>query len=123
VRDRSRMNQTSNDPNHSEAPFDASGDGGLIPTRNPDTLAVERARHGSSSSNWITVRQATSRFPLGRTSIYELIREGRIRSLLLRKRGNVSGKRLLNSASIEAYIASYATPSVREIREKRAGNE
>lgn len=72
--------------------------------------------------DWISVREATKRFPLGRSTIFLLIKERRIRSLLLRKRGNISGKRLVSTFSIADYIASHATPDVDHRQQANRGN-
>jgi hypothetical protein len=54
-------------------------------------------------------------FGIGRTSTYQLINEGAIRSALIRRRGRVSGKRLIDVASVREYLARCVAESMREI--------
>jgi hypothetical protein len=49
---------------------------------------------------------ATALFGLGRSSLYALAGEGRIKSVNLRKPGNIRGARLFDCASIRAYLNS-----------------
>jgi hypothetical protein len=45
-------------------------------------------------------------FAIGRTRTFELIRNGDIRSVNLRKKGNVKGRRLIEVASVRRYLNS-----------------
>jgi hypothetical protein len=44
---------------------------------------------------------------LGRSTLYNLIGSGSIKSVVLRKRGNARGRRLINSDSLLKYIESF----------------
>jgi hypothetical protein len=46
-----------------------------------------------------------SRFGIGRSLGYILIERGDIKSKVLRRRGNIKGKRLIDCASVREYIA------------------
>ncbi len=63
---------------------------------------------------WLKVGDAVRRFSIGRTSIYELIRNGSIKTALIRKRGNTLGCRLISTDSLRAYIERFV--------EARGGN-
>jgi hypothetical protein len=56
---------------------------------------------------WLKVSDAVRRFSIGRTSIYELIRNGSIKTALIRKRGNTLGCRLISTDSLRQYIESF----------------
>ena len=58
----------------------------------------------TTPSEWLTVQQAARQFSIGRSSIYALLSAGRIRSRLLRVRGNVSGKRLISAESLRMLL-------------------
>lgn len=51
-------------------------------------------------------RTCRTLFNLSRSSLYELVAEGKIRSVSVRKRGNVRGKRLFVLDSIRTYLNS-----------------
>lgn len=55
---------------------------------------------------WLTIKEAVRLFGLGRSSIYTLIGDGRIRSVALRLRGNVRGKRLISAESLRLFLES-----------------
>lgn len=55
---------------------------------------------------WLRIPQATQVFGIGRSKLYELISEGKIKSVSLRKRGQTSGTRLISYDSLAAYIES-----------------
>ena len=50
--------------------------------------------------------QVPRRFPISRSRIYELIAEGKIKSHVLRRNGNLHGPRLISVESIRNYIES-----------------
>ncbi len=53
-------------------------------------------------------RTCRALFNISRSSLYELVEEGRIRSISVRKRGNTRGRRLFDLESIRAYLNSLA---------------
>ena len=58
---------------------------------------------------FIRISDAVRTFALSRSAIYELIQAGAIRSVSLRKRGNLRGVRLIDYASLAAYLHAQAT--------------
>lgn len=57
---------------------------------------------------WLTIRDTTKVFAIGRSRIYELISRGKIKSHSIRERGKVSGRRVVSYDSVAAYIESFA---------------
>jgi hypothetical protein len=57
---------------------------------------------------WLRVPDAVRYSGLCRSSLYQLITAGKIKSVCVRKRGNTRGVRLLSAESIDAFIESYA---------------
>lgn len=51
-------------------------------------------------------RTCRTLFGFSRSSLYELIKEGKIRSISVRKKGNTRGRRLFDLESIRAYLNS-----------------
>ena len=75
-------------------------------------LSTETQLHPANTPlkpEWLRLGDATRLYGIGRSSLYELIAEGKIKSACLRKRGNTRGIRLLSADSISAYIESIAT--------------
>jgi hypothetical protein len=56
------------------------------------------------------VRDVQRQFGLKETHTYQLMREGRIKSVLIRGRGKSRGKRLINFASVRTMLASLQNP-------------
>ncbi len=50
-----------------------------------------------------------TKFGIKRSLAYVLISEGEIRSVVLRRRGTIKGKRLVDCASVRAYLESQPT--------------
>lgn len=48
-----------------------------------------------------------SRYGIGRSLLYELMREGKIKSVCLRREGRATGMRLVSARSLETYITSH----------------
>lgn len=55
---------------------------------------------------WITIKQATHSFSIGRSSLYSLIGEQKIKSTCLRIRGQQRGKRLISAESLRMFLES-----------------
>lgn len=55
---------------------------------------------------WARVNVAAKRFSISRSSLYELLSAGKIKSRCLRKEGNSRGSRLINVESLRCYIES-----------------
>ena len=58
-------------------------------------------------AEWLRVSDVTKLFRISRSLTYELIKEGKLRSVCLRRKGRQSGIRLIATDSIRAYIASF----------------
>jgi len=55
---------------------------------------------------WLRIPDATRMSGIGRSSLYELIREGKIKSVCLRKRNGIRGIRLISADSLCSLIES-----------------
>jgi excisionase family DNA binding protein len=53
---------------------------------------------------WLRPKQVPHYFGIGRTMIYQLIAENKIRSVSMRKRGQRHGTRLISYDSLSAYL-------------------
>jgi hypothetical protein len=58
---------------------------------------------------WLRIPDATRISGIGRSTLYQLIADGAIKSVALRKRGCQRGIRLISADSLRAYIESFAT--------------
>ncbi len=58
-------------------------------------------------AEWLRVSGVTKLFRISRSLTYELIKEGKLRTVCLRRKGRQSGIRLIAADSIRAYIASF----------------
>lgn len=59
---------------------------------------------------WLRVEEAVRTRGLSRSLLYELIRDGKIKSSALRKPGNIRGIRLISAESLDAYIELHVVP-------------
>ncbi len=53
---------------------------------------------------YIRPAQVREKFNIGRSQVYELIAQGKIKSHVLRKKGNTKGMRLISVESLRSYI-------------------
>lgn len=60
---------------------------------------------------WVRPGDVRLRYGLGRSLIYQLIAEGKIRSICLRREGRLNGMRLISASSLRDYIESHAEAS------------
>ena len=58
----------------------------------------------SAKPEWLRIPEATKLFGISRSKLYELITAGHIRSISLRKRGQVKGTRLIDYDSLCAFL-------------------
>jgi hypothetical protein len=68
------------------------------------TAPVEAS--AATDAEFTDIRGAKARWGLGRSSLYNLIADGSIRSVCLRRRGQIKGKRLIDVASVRNFLAS-----------------
>lgn len=74
------------------------------------------AKHYSQvrqEAEWAREKQITAQFGLTHTILYNLRREGKIRTLSLRGEGKQYGARLFNVASVREYLANQETMEVK----------
>ena len=57
---------------------------------------------------WVKLPAAVAYSGIGRSSLYELIAENKLRSAVIRKSGNSRGMRVVSVASIDAYLNGLA---------------
>jgi len=57
---------------------------------------------------WLRVKDAVKRFSFSRSTIYNLIKDGSIKSKSIRKVGNSRGARRINAESLRLFIESQA---------------
>ncbi len=79
----------------------------LAEERDPQTTRPLMA--DVAEPEWLKVPAACRRSSLGRSSLYKLIGEGRIKSIVVKRRGNVSGVRLISTDSLDAYLHGLAS--------------
>jgi len=53
---------------------------------------------------FVTIENAVKVFALGGTNLFNLIKEGRIKTVLLRRPGNSSGRRLIFVPSLREFL-------------------
>jgi Helix-turn-helix domain len=73
-----------------------------------ETLTSIAVQCGTVKPEWLRIPDAARFSGLGRSSLYELIREGKIKSVCLRKRNNSRGVRLISADSLSSLIESAA---------------
>ena len=74
--------------------------------KNIDSHKDGATNTGALKPEWIRPKDVPRIFGIGRTRIYELIAENRIKSISLRKRGQRHGTRLISYDSLSAYLDS-----------------
>jgi len=62
----------------------------------------------NSKPEWLRIPQAIQLFGIGRTKLYELIGNKRIKSASIRERGQVRGTRLISFDSLNEYLNTLA---------------
>ena len=72
------------------------------------THAAVHQFHNNTKPEWLRVPEAVRLFGLCRSSLYELIAAGTIKSTALRKRGALRGIRLINYDSLAAFVEQAA---------------
>ncbi len=72
-----------------------------------ETVSLIREVNDAGKPDWLKIPQAVHRSNICRSSLYDLIRRGKIRSVCLRDPDKVRGTRLINAASLDAYIIKH----------------
>jgi hypothetical protein len=74
--------------------------------KNERESLLHAERHGPLSElEYLRPAQVPRRYPFSRSTLYELLGAGKIKSISVRKPGSVRGIRLVSVASIEAFLA------------------
>jgi excisionase family DNA binding protein len=60
---------------------------------------------------WLRPKQVPLYFGIGRSTLYELLAAGKIKTVSMRARGAKHGTRLISYDSLSAYLESLATPA------------
>lgn len=58
---------------------------------------------------WLRLPDATRASGIGRSSLYELVKENKIKSVCLKNRNSTRGIRLINADSLSKFIESFAS--------------
>ena len=72
--------------------------------------SVTVQKHTMEPLRWLRVEEAARTRGISRSLLYELLRDGKIKSSLLRKKGNVRGIRLISAESLDAHIEAHVIP-------------
>ena len=83
---------------------------------NDATTAAVEARNGAVE--WADAHGLRSMFGIGRSLAYQLNSEGLIRSVSLRRKGNLRGKRLFNVESVRQFLSKQTGDVVPEISQQ-----
>ena len=68
-------------------------------------VALPSLAQSNTDPEWLTLPQACRRSNLGRTTLYSLLKSGAIRGKVIKtRRENVSGKRMILGASLDAFL-------------------
>ncbi len=75
--------------------------------------AIEKNHRATSvKREWYRIPDAICASGLGRSSIYGFIKDGKIKSVCLRKRNNQRGIRLINADSLNEFIESFVNGGI-----------
>jgi hypothetical protein len=80
------------------------------------TLTTAEPAPSQGEVEFYTIPEFTRCWGIGRSLTYQLIGEGELRSITLRRRGRIKGRRLIDAASARAFFArqpSDVTPEMR----------
>ena len=75
----------------------------IVPNKRRRKAKVPRL---AFTPEWVGTRGAQKMFDLGESLIYQLIKEGKIRSKLVVLSGRTKGKRLVDAGSLSAFLNS-----------------
>jgi hypothetical protein len=64
------------------------------------------------TSEWMSVQNTVKAYPLGRTTLFDLVRRGCIKSAVLRSPGSLKGRRLIHKPSLDAYLLKLADEAI-----------
>jgi hypothetical protein len=67
----------------------------------------EKTISSINCAEWLRIPAAVAQFGPSRTKLYQLIKEGKVRSVSLREKGMEKATRLIHAGSLRAYIESF----------------
>lgn len=80
----------------------------IIPPQNIESLTTAPVRPGVE---WLRPGDVRHTHGIGRSLLYELIREGKVRSVCLRRQGRRNGLRLVSAQSLNELIEGFEKES------------
>jgi hypothetical protein len=60
------------------------------------------------TSDWLNIQQTIKAYPIGRTTLFDIVRRGCIKSAVLRSPGSLKGRRLIHRPSLDEYLLKLA---------------
>jgi hypothetical protein len=69
------------------------------------SLTVASVQPGAE---WLRPSDVRPIFGIGRSTLYALLQEGKVRSICLRREGRLGGMRLVSAASLREFIESHS---------------
>ncbi len=83
-----------------------------IPSQRPVSSPVPQTQPLTSANSeepeWLRISSAVRRFGIGRSTLYLLIKANAFKHCCIKRRGNITGIRLIEVASLRDYLASLA---------------
>jgi hypothetical protein len=80
----------------------------VSPLTATDGLSETSVSHCTVSARYIRFAQALQWYPFKRAKLYELIREGRVKSFVLMEPGAIRGLRLIDRDSMDEFLQAAA---------------
>ena len=78
---------------------------------------LQAAAITSNPIEWLRVKDIVAIYHIGRTTVFSLIRSGVIRSVSLKKKGNIRGIRLISKTDFDQYLASLSATAEGQSKE------
>jgi hypothetical protein len=82
-------------------------------TAEPVPPMLEAVTHNDSKPEWARIPEVVQRFGIKRTRLFELIADGQIKSVSLRRPGCVRGVRIINCDSVRSLLEALANREVK----------
>jgi hypothetical protein len=64
------------------------------------------------SPKWFRIPAACAYSGMSRAKLYQLMTEGQLKSICVRKKGNIRGLRLISAEGLDAFLESFVTEGV-----------
>jgi hypothetical protein len=75
--------------------------------KSPSNLVIEEL--SAIRPRWAAIKAAVAYSGIPRYRIFELVAEGKIRSAVLKRKGLIRGRRLIDLESLDAWISKHAS--------------